>query len=110
MLWNEVLMKQDFTTFGSQRFRQDILHLEGIARKFGGVSHTAMMPKILEASELLSLPVNSKNGPSLTDVSKALFGGKEESEEVVQKTLRFTVLTHIDARRVMQRRREAVDY
>ena len=103
-------MKQDFTTLGATRFRQDVLQLETMAHAYAGASaFTSMMPRLLEGSKLLSLPLSNESGPSLREVSKDLFGSSEDADKVISN-FKFSVLTKMDARHVMQRRREAVDY
>jgi hypothetical protein len=106
LLWNEVLLKQEFTTLGAKRFRQDVLAIEEMAHVSFG-SHTILMHKLMEGSELLSLPLHPKDGISLMEAADAVFGRKEDADEMLFDKLNFVRITRHEARTVMQQRREA---
>lgn len=103
-------MKQDFTTFGAKRFRQDILAIDKMVR---GMGNASLMHKLLEATELLSLPVKNEEedekGLNLREVMNMVHGRVADADEVLSQRLGFVVLSRHEARLVLARRREAAE-
>ena len=108
ILWNEVLLKQEFTTLGARRFRQDVIAIETTAHTLFG-SETIIMLKLVEGSQLLSLALQPQEGPSLMEAANSIFGRKEDADEMLFENLQFVVMSRQEARSVMQRRREATN-
>jgi len=106
LLWDEVLVKQDFTTLGALRFREDVRAFEAMAHVYVSASTNVILAKLIEGVELLSLPLKNESGPSLMEVANAFFGSVQESDQMME-TLRFGHITKADARLVLKRRREA---
>lgn len=108
LLWSEVLLKQDFTSLGSAQFKQDILAIEDMAHAYFSSSTIVVMHRLMEAVELLSLPVHNKHGPPLKDAVSAVFGTPDELSALIE-TFQFTMITASDAKLILQRRREATE-
>lgn len=111
-LWNEVLIRQDFTTLGATRFGKDLLAIQSVVDSVAAETGTAFgMPKLKEGVSLLNLPLEIEGhdpGLSLKGASHSVFAGNAEAEEVLQK-LGMTHLSRVDARAILQRRVEASD-
>jgi hypothetical protein len=101
-------MKQDFTSLGSSQFKQDILAIENVAHAYFSSSTTVVMHRLMEAVELLSLPVKNKDGPPLRDAVNAVFGSGDELAALME-TFEFSMITASDAKVILQRRREATE-
>lgn len=84
-----------------------MLAIEEMAHRCVGMSNTILMHRLMEGSELLSLPLTNKAGPSLMEAADAIFGGVEGADEMLYGKLKFAIVTRHEARKVMQQRREA---
>lgn len=113
LLWKDVLLRQDFTTLGAARFRQDLLAIQSVVNSVASETGTAFgMPRLNEGVALLNLRLEIDEGHdpqlSLGDASHKIFAGNAEAEEVLQN-LGMTHLSRNDARSILQRRVEAND-
>jgi hypothetical protein len=111
LLWNELLVKQDFTTLGAARLMQDILAIKSIVdlstSSFG--PGTALgMPKLREGVQLLNLPLEAQtpNDVSLAEAAKGIYSSNSEASAILER-LGFSHLSRADARIVLGRRVEA---
>ena len=82
-LWNEVLIRQDFTTLGAARFSQDLLAIQSVVDSVAAETGTAFgMPKLKEGVSLLNLPLEIEGhdpGLSLKGASHSVFAGNAEA-------------------------------
>ena len=113
LLWNDILIRQDFTTLGAARFRQDLLAIQSVVNSVASETGTSFgMPKLKEGVSLLNLSLDihesHEPGLSLREASHNIFAGNAEAEEVLQK-LGMTHISRNDARAILQRRVEAND-
>jgi hypothetical protein len=102
-LWNDILMRQRFSTLGAAQFASDVFAITSVINEYipHGPKSVYSMPKMKEALRLLSLPV--------VDVRQAyerVMVSNAEAKKVVEE-LEFTTLTHHEARQVLERRVEA---
>ncbi|CZT42701.1 related to Rad50-interacting protein 1 [Rhynchosporium secalis] len=109
LIFNDVLLKQEFTSLGSAQFKYDFEAIQStVARyiKYGNGS-TFGMPKLREAIFLLSLPVDSEGGQmSLSEVSEQIFAGGQRTSDALE-SLELKYLTNAEARTIMAKRLEA---
>jgi len=111
LLWNEVLMRQRFTTLGAAQFLRDLVAIWSVIDEYvtEGASSALGMPKLREGAQILNLPIVSRDGVmSLSDVYERLFSSNAQAKTVLDE-LGFSTLTHIEARAVIDRRVEATD-
>ena len=104
LLWNELLIKQDFTTFGAARLFQDVTEIERLA----DTATDAGIPKLRQGVILLNLPLISQDDSaiSLMDASSAIYATNSQADEVL-KRLGLGEISRADARAVLARRVEA---
>ncbi|APA14121.1 hypothetical protein sscle_12g088910 [Sclerotinia sclerotiorum 1980 UF-70] len=109
LLFNEVLLKQDFTTLGAARFAQDLKGIQSIIGAYLPLENTVfMMPRLTEGAALLNLPieVSDMETLSLSEAAEKIYAGREECEEVLAK-LHMKMLDNPTARQIILRRVEA---
>jgi len=98
LLWNEVLMKQQFTALGAARFALDVQAIQDVVDSscvtYRGKGADFTIPKLREGASLLNLPL---------DQSKPLF--EAGADELLAK-LGFSRLTKLEARSILQSRME----
>ncbi|KAM0427276.1 hypothetical protein ACHAPT_007709 [Fusarium lateritium] len=105
-LWQSVLLRQHFTTYGATQFRRDGDALAAIIDRYipGGSS---TLDILTEGMRLLSLPVEAGEGGGLTlkEASDRVFTDSDEARKVLQE-LGLNELTPHNARNILQRRVE----
>lgn len=118
-LWDNVLMRNNFSTFGSVQFIRDISAIcEVVDRYLGPGQGEIGMRKLREAVQLLAMPVkdeedvaelesgvDGKMGLGAHEVEKRIFRSNESAREVLEE-LGMEVLTETEARHVLERRIE----
>jgi hypothetical protein len=102
LIWNELLVKQDFTTLGASRLSHDLNAIERLA------VDTADMEKLRQGIVLLNLPllVQEDSAITLTDASAAIYATNSQANEVL-KRLKLDQISRADARAILARRVEA---
>jgi RAD50-interacting protein 1 len=111
LLWNEVLMRERFTTLGATQFYRDLTAVWAIIDEFipDGSSSALGMPKLREGAQLLNLPIVARDGlMSLSSAYDRVYADNTEARKVIDE-LRFSTITYVDARLILQRRVEASD-
>ncbi|CAG8972621.1 hypothetical protein HYALB_00005390 [Hymenoscyphus albidus] len=111
LLFQEVLVKQDFSSLGSARFVQDILAIQSVVQScIDSTSRSASvlgMEKLKEGAALLSLPVEAhEEQVSLKDAYQEIFSDAKGAERMLKK-LGLERLSNFEARRILQHRVEA---
>ena len=109
LLWNEVLLKQDFTTLGAARFAQDLKGIQSIIGSYLPLEKsTFMMARLTQGIALLNLPIEASDeeGLSLSEVAENIYASREDCERILTK-LHMDLLGNTHARQIMQRRVEA---
>ncbi|KAL9119291.1 MAG: hypothetical protein Q9187_004153, partial [Circinaria calcarea] len=118
-LWDNVLMRNNFSTFGSAQFMRDISAIwEAFDRYLGVGQGEKGMRKLREAVQLLAVPVkdeqevaeaesgeNGKISLGAQAVEERIFRSNESAREVLEE-LGMEVLTESEARHVLERRIE----
>ena len=119
-LWDTVLMRNNFSTYGSAQFLRDVSSIWEVIDRYIGVGQGETgMRRLREAMELLTLPVGveEKEGEgveggagmgkavNLWDVEKRMFLSNESAREVLEE-LGMNALTESEARNVLERRIE----
>jgi RAD50-interacting protein 1 len=111
LLWNEVLMRERFTTLGATQFYRDLTAVWAIIDEFipDGSSSALGMPKLREGAQLLNLPIVARDGlMSLSSAYDRVYADNTEARKVIDE-LKFSTITYVDARLILQRRVEASD-
>jgi hypothetical protein len=111
LLWNEVLMRERFTTLGATQFYRDLTAVWAIIDEFipDGSSSALGMPKLREGAQLLNLPIMARDGlMSLSSAYDRVYADNTEARKVIDE-LGFSTITYVDARLILQRRVEASD-
>ncbi|KAA8566264.1 hypothetical protein EYC84_008864 [Monilinia fructicola] len=109
LLYNEVLLKQDFTTLGAARFSQDLKGIQSIIGAYLPLeSSTFMMARLTQGIALLNLPVEASDdeGMSLSEAAEKIYAGRDACEGVLKK-LHLDLLDNPSARHIILRRVEA---
>jgi len=104
-LWQEVLLRQSFTTFGAAQFLRDGSAIFALVDRYipGG---SAAMATLHEGMRLLNLPVEMEGGGlTLKQASDRVFVDNDEARKVLEE-LQFESLTPQNARYILQRRVE----
>lgn len=105
-LWQSVLLRQNFTTYGATQFRRDGDALVAVVERYipGGSS---TLDSLTEGMRLLSLPVEAGEGGGLTlkEASDRVFTDSDEARKVLEE-LGLNELTPHNARNILQRRVE----
>jgi hypothetical protein len=110
-LWTEVLMKESFTNVGAGQFVRDISAILAVVDKYiaNGSSSEIGMLKLQEGVSLLNLQNNPQDGSlSFMDAFNRIFQDNDEAKLVLEE-LGLQIITHIEARRILQRRVEGGD-
>jgi RAD50-interacting protein 1 len=106
LLFNDILLKQDFTTLGAARLMQDLAAIQNVVNLY--VSY-GVDSKLMEGIALLNLPLEAKEGQvTLKEASQEMFTTNAQAEALLQR-LGMTRLSNYEARSVLQRRVEAND-
>ena len=111
LLFNEVLLRQDFTTLGAARFSQDLKGIQTIIGNYLPSEGTAfMMPRLTQGIALLNLPIEApdEGGMSLSEAAEKIYAGRNECEAVLRR-LHMDLLDNPSARQIILRRVEAND-
>ncbi|KAF4979514.1 hypothetical protein FZEAL_4282 [Fusarium zealandicum] len=105
-LWQSILLRQTFTTFGATQFRRDGSALVAIVERYipGGSS---TLDSLTEGMRLLSLPLETgeEGGLTLKEASDRVFKDNDEARKVLEE-LQLEELTPQNARNILQRRVE----
>lgn len=112
-LWNEVLMRQKFTTFGATQFLRDNQAILSVIDRFipGG---STIMERLRAGVQLLNLPLEAgeegttngnSNVTTLQEADQRVYKDNDEARKVLEE-LQLTSLTTQNARDIMQRRVE----
>jgi hypothetical protein len=104
LIFNELLLKQDFTTLGAARLSQDISAIERLMDQYADMG----MPRLRQGVQLLNLPLVVQADPAITlmDASGAIYSTNAEAD-VVLKKLGLGEISRADARAILARRVEA---
>jgi hypothetical protein len=108
ILWNDVLMREKFTRLGAAQFSRDISAVGALVDQYvaNGSSTALGMPKLKEAVVLLALPdVKQDNVMSFDDAFSRSFTDNAEAKKVLEE-LGLEVITHVEARHVLDRRHQ----
>jgi RAD50-interacting protein 1 len=109
LLWNDIFMRERFTTLGAAQFFRDLTALWAVIDKYvvDGSASALGMPKLREAATLLNLPIASGDGVmSLRSAYERIFSDNAEAKKVVDE-LGFSTITYHEARKILQSRVEA---
>ena len=104
-LWQEILLRQSFTTFGAAQFLRDGSAIFAVVDRYipGG---SAAMTTLHEGMRLLNLPVETEGGDlTLKQASDRVFVDNDEARKVLEE-LQLESLTPQNARYILQRRVE----
>ncbi|KAN0101854.1 RINT-1 family protein-like protein [Hyaloscypha variabilis] len=108
LLYNDVLLRQDFSTLGAARFMQDVTAIQRVVDSCmpRGSGTTLGMPKLKEAAALLNLPVEAEEGRMpLMEACQEIYAGGAQAKEALEN-LGMTRLTNYEARSVLAKRLE----
>jgi RAD50-interacting protein 1 len=109
LLFNDVLLRQDFSTLGAARFLQDVAAIQGVIDSciLRGNNSTLGMPKLKEATALLNLPVEAEEGRTpLKDACQAIiYSGGLQAKEALEN-LGMSHVTVFEARLILGKRLE----
>lgn len=109
-LWNDVLLRQSFTTFGAAQFLRDGSAIFALVDRYIP-SGSSVMAALHEGMQLLNLPVEIEgegegaNGMTLKQASDRVFVDNDEARKVLEE-LGLEFLTPQNARYILQRRVE----
>ncbi|EHL00873.1 putative RAD50-interacting protein 1 [Glarea lozoyensis 74030] len=113
LLFNEVLVKQEFTSLGAARLMADINAIHSVVESSIGFSRGSIsiealgMPKLREGIELLNLPLQADEGKiNLKDGYEEIFYSREKAAETLAK-LGLNRLSTYEAKLILQHRVEA---
>jgi hypothetical protein len=113
LLFDQVLIKQEFTSLGAARFMADINAIHSVVESCIGPGRSSVsadsmgMPKLKEGIQLLNLPLE---GPEGKLNLKSAYDDIFESEQKAKATLAqlgFNRLSPYEARLILQHRVEA---
>ena len=104
LIFNDLLLKQDFTTLGAARLSHDLTAIERLMDAHADMS----MSRLRQGVQLLNLPlsVQEDQAISLMDASKAIYATNTQADEVL-KRLGLDEISRADARAILARRVEA---
>jgi hypothetical protein len=104
LIWQELLIKQDFTTLGAARLSQDLNAVEQLALDTADIC----MPRLRQGVSLLNLPIVQEDSTivGLMEASSAVYATNAQADEVLKK-LGLDEITRADARAILARRVEA---
>jgi hypothetical protein len=105
-LWQSVLMRQSFTTYGATQFRRDGAALVSTIERYIP-NGSSVLDNLTEGMQLLSLPVEAgeASGLTLKEASDRVFTDNEEARKVLEE-LHLEGLSPQGARNILQRRVE----
>ncbi|KAF5595889.1 Rad50-interacting 1 protein [Fusarium pseudoanthophilum] len=105
-LWQSVLMRQSFTTYGAAQFRRDGAALVSTIERYIP-NGSSVLDNLTEGMQLLSLPVEAgeTSGLTLKEASDRVFTDNEEARKVLEE-LHLEGLSPQGARNILQRRVE----
>ena len=108
LLFQEVLLKQNFTTLGAARLMGDMAAIQSVVDSTSrGAGSALSMPKLKDGVTLLNVPLEAVEGSMpLKEVYEKVWS-VTQSDEVLEQ-LGLTKLTSLEARKIMQNRIEAV--
>ncbi|KAF4998033.1 hypothetical protein FDECE_11910 [Fusarium decemcellulare] len=105
-LWQSILLRQSFTTYGATQFSRDGAALVSLIDRYipGGSS---TLDSLTEGMRLLSLPIEASETGVLTlkEASDRVFKDNDEARKVLEE-LQLQELTPQNARNILQRRVE----
>ncbi|KAF4126036.1 RAD50-interacting protein 1 [Geosmithia morbida] len=111
-LWNEVLLRQNFTASGARQFLYDGRAIVTLVDRYtaGSGGGAAAMAALLEGMRLLSLPVEANGADdchvmTIKRASDGVFTDNDEARKVLEE-LGLSELTPQNARYILQRRVE----
>ncbi|CAM1503847.1 Fc.00g014380.m01.CDS01 [Cosmosporella sp. VM-42] len=106
LLWNDVLLRQAFTTLGATQFLRDGAAIFALIERYIPQG-PAMLDTLHEAMRLLSLPLDAEGGGGLTlkEASDRVFKDNREARNLLEE-LELNKLSPSSARQVLQRRVE----
>lgn len=111
MLWNELLLRETFSTLGAAQLMRDLKSILAVVSSFlaeGSRSYLGM-PKLREGVELLNLPLEAGEGTVLiSEASNDIFANNKLAKNMLIK-LGFTSIDYKDAREILKRRVEISD-
>ncbi|KAF4986645.1 hypothetical protein FGRMN_10739 [Fusarium graminum] len=105
-LWQMVLTRQSFTTYGATQFRRDGAALVAVVERYIH-NGSSVLDALTEGMQLLSLPVEAgeADGLTLKEASDRVFTDNEEARKVLEE-LHLEELSPQSARNILQRRVE----
>ncbi|KAM0348412.1 hypothetical protein ACHAPU_004384 [Fusarium lateritium] len=105
-LWQTVLMRQSFTTYGATQFHRDGVALVAVVERYIP-NGSSVLDSLTEGMQLLSLPVEAgeAGGLTLKEASDRVFTDNEEARKVLEE-LNLEGLLPQSARNILQRRVE----
>jgi hypothetical protein len=113
LIFNEVLVKQEFTSLGAARFMADINAIHSVVESSIGPSRSSVsasalgMPKLKEGIQLLNLPLEAPEGElDLKSAYDDIFQSDEKAKDTLAK-LGFDRLSTYEAKLILQHRIEA---
>ena len=112
LLYNDVLLRQDFSTLGAARFMQDVTAIQDVVDSCmpRGSGPPLGMPRLKEAAALLNLPVEAEEGRMpLMEACQEIYAGGAQAKLALE-TLGMTHLTNFDARSILAKRLETQQY
>lgn len=113
-LWNEVLLRQNFTGAGARQFLNDCQAIASLVdRHLGGSGGSTAMAALFDGLKLLNLPAGDESeGQEKSDgvmtlkrASDGVFTDNDEARKVLEE-LGLSELTPQNARYILQRRVE----
>lgn len=104
LIWNDLLLKQDFTTLGAARLSNDLTAIERLTDAYPDIG----MTRVRQGIQLLNLPLNAEEDSTITlkDASAAIYATNAQAEEILEK-LGLNEIIRTDARHILARRVEA---
>lgn len=108
LLFDDVLLRQEFSTLGAARFMQDVAAIQGVVDSCmpRGSASALGMPKLKEGAALLNLPLEAEEGRMpLQEACQEIYAGGAQAKEALEN-LGMTHLTIFEARSILGRRLE----
>lgn len=108
LLYNDLLLRQEFSTLGAARFNQDVAAVQGVVDSCmpRGSGSALGMPKLKEAAALLNLPVEAEEGRMpLMEACEEIYAGGAQAKYALEN-LGMTHLTNFEARSILAKRLE----
>ena len=119
-IWDNLILRNNFSTTGVTQFRRDIEALWAVFDRFNGSGQGQLgMRKLSDALDLIGMPIKASEGSdresasasnnsgtlSIWEVEKRVFRSNESAREVLEE-LGLENLTESDARTVLEKRVE----